>query len=710
MSKRVIINIDGQQVDLPEELSSLKLTFALKDRKGIATNTGTRSEYSFNLPATKTNDSIFRRFWRAQEVTNSEQIYRPAFIEVDGLPYFQGKAQLISATAQGQIYGRRGKGYKVAFYGNNIDWVSELRDLRIYELPFSTHTLNAPTIQAALSNEYPTNDYTYHPIKVKDWAFFDKVQYLEFSPMLSFASIVDYIFNSLGYTIESNFFALPYFQRLWLPVLLPNKLGDDFNKDFLIFKGEALSLSVASIIEANPINFAQTQAPAVGANPYALGLYTVPYDGFYRLRTRANLFNITNFLGLEIIPTLIRSGVQIPLQRIGDPTFNVYTLDKDFSTEIVGEFLAGDQIAIFVEYTIIGDADLNIFFDIDGEASIKSGIPIDFKYIIPKEWLALDFIKGISHAFNLVWDTNPRTRVISVEPSDRYQNKSKSPSVTTLENGFYLNQSSDFSSKIDLSKKAELKNITDLGEAIQLTWKYDGPTEEALNNGEDLGFFAARYLFPLDRFNKAAQIIENPFFAATLAIFDDTIKVQTSLNSPQLPIIWAGNYLEDPTSIEAPQEVAPRILYKEPYLDNGDRAFIRVDDGLGGFNEVLSPLAYMVSYNDTTGETISLSFSNITANGIEQKGLLDKHYLQALKRKEVGKELEEFIFWRLLDIQNLNFRNKILIDSARFILEEINSFNVLSSESSKTYLLYDSPIEEGDEDKIENSIVSNKLG
>ena len=709
MNKRVIIQIDGDQVDLPEELTSLKLTFALKDRKGIAINTGTRSEYSFKFPATKANDSIFRRFWRAQEINKTEQIYRPAFIEVDGLPYFQGKAQLTSATSQGQIYNRRGAAYKVAFYGSNIDWVSELRDCKLYELPFSTHVFSNGTVQTALSNEYPAEDYTYHPIKLKDWGFLDKVQYLEFSPMLSFAAIVQYIFDSLGYTINSNFFSLPLFERLWLPVLLPEKLGEDFNFDYLAFKGEALGLSVAGIIPTNPINLTQTQAPAIGPNPYLLGEYNVLYDGFFRYRVRGNLYNITTFLGLEIVVTLIRGGLNIPLLRIGDPTFNAYNSPQDFSGERVEEFLAGDKIALFVEYTILGDADLDLYLEIDGEVPIKANVPIDFKYIIPKSWACLDFIKGISHAFNLVWSTNPITRQINVEPSDKYQNKSKSPSVQSLEEGFYLNTFNDLTRRIDLEKEAELKNTTDLGEAIVLTWQYDGATETALNEGEDLGLLAARYLFPSDRFNKAAQVIENPFFSATLALFDEAIKVETSPNSPQIPVIWANNYLEDPTSSEAVTEIAPRILYKEPYLDNGDRAFIRVDDGLGGFNEILSPLAYMVNYNDTSGDVISLSFSNIVANDLDQKGLLDRFYLQDFKRREIGKELEEFIFWRLLDIQNLNFRNKVLLEGARFILQEINSFDVLSEGSTKTYFLYDAPLEEGDEDKIQNSIVSNKL-
>jgi hypothetical protein len=72
--KNIKISIEGEVLDLPEEINSFKLTFALKDNSGVAVNTGTRSEYSFNFPATKTNDTIFKRFWNVGELNSDVQI------------------------------------------------------------------------------------------------------------------------------------------------------------------------------------------------------------------------------------------------------------------------------------------------------------------------------------------------------------------------------------------------------------------------------------------------------------------------------------------------------------------------------------------------------------------------------------------------------------------------------------------------------------
>ena len=81
---RIQIYIDGLIADLPQNDINLNLTFALKDRDGIAINSGSRSEYSFELPATKQNDLIFQRFFDVGEVTLQNQDLLPASILVDG--------------------------------------------------------------------------------------------------------------------------------------------------------------------------------------------------------------------------------------------------------------------------------------------------------------------------------------------------------------------------------------------------------------------------------------------------------------------------------------------------------------------------------------------------------------------------------------------------------------------------------------------------
>jgi hypothetical protein len=105
---------------------------------------------------------------------------------------------------------------------------------------------------------------------------------------------------------------------------------------------------------------------------------------------------------------------------------------------------------------------------------------------------------------------------------------------------------------------------------------------------------------------------------------------------------------------------------------------------------------------------MSLSFSDETVNGNIIGGLMKRFYLYELMRLQSGKYLEIFLLWDILMLQNLSFRQKIILGSDRYILEEINTFNVAKKASTKTYLKYDF-IEVDAEDNIENTILIGKV-
>jgi hypothetical protein len=106
---------------------------------------------------------------------------------------------------------------------------------------------------------------------------------------------------------------------------------------------------------------------------------------------------------------------------------------------------------------------------------------------------------------------------------------------------------------------------------------------------------------------------------------------------------------------------------------------------------------------------MSLSFGNTDVNGNDIKGLLDRHYLGDMKRRQIGKDLETYLSLSLLDIVNLDFRKKVILKDNAYILQEVNSFDVLSDKSSKTYLQYAAQVESSDSDNVDSSEVDNKI-
>ena len=320
-------------------------------------------------------------------------------------------------------------------------------------------------------------------------------------------------------------------------------------------------------------------------------------------------------------------------------------------------------------------------------------------------------IRGLAHAFNLVFETNELQRTVRIEPSDQYLYESRTPNTRNLQFGFYRTQKiTDITPKIDLSKNGELVSDTKKLTSIRLKWKDDSndPTVEALNQNQSLGVLESRFTFPVNRYKKGETVMENPFFAATIVLADNEVRDVDSTKTPMIPLVWSKNYLVDSLSAEAPTQILPRLLVSDKTLSmllpNGT---ISAFDG-ATVADYATPLNYMLDYNDGDGFQTSLSFADATVNGFPITGLMKRFYLSELIREKQGKYLELFVYWDILDIQNLTFRDKLTINNNTYILQEINTFDVSKTRSTKTYLVFDAK-ELNAQNDIESTIIEAKV-
>ena len=698
------IIIDGQVAELPPNGLNLPLTYSLRSRDGLAINSGSRSEYSFELPGTKHNDSIFNQFYDPAIYTINEQAFLSASIEVDGLPFFIGRCQLQSVTLRQDQYFWQGKSYKVAFYGNNADWSTRIGDLLIKDLTFTAHTYSYADNLAHWVNTYPADDFKYLPLKLKDYTTFGQLDALEDShPAIFIVDVLNKAFATIGYTMVSGFFLTDFANRLIMPVpLLSRYLAGKYGEDYLNASFNELAVPYtfpgAQIICTN-----QTVFPLIGPNPYdnTTGIYTAPTNGFFLIQFRAEIYNVTGTGQADFFYAINTP----PIFLLGTPTVSAA---GEFYYETVVQMAAGDNLYFGFGGTF-GGADANYYIDIIGEAEIADNFNLDLKYVIDPSLKVIDFIRGLSHAFNLVFETNEGSRTVYIEPADDYILESR-PSTTDLEDGFYTAQKAiDYTPYVDLSKGGELVSDTKQLSQLRLKWKDDSsdPTVEALNLNANLGILEARYQFPATRFKVGETVVENPFFAPTLVIADNEIVNVNSLKTPMLPIIWAVNYLETSTSAETVNQIVPRLLVSDPIPTGEENGVINVYNGTAVV-DLKNPLNYMIDYNDTTGFQTSLSFSDVTVNGFNVAGLLKRLYLSEMVRRSGGKYLELFILWDVLKIQNLTFRDKIYINNNTYILQEINTFNVAKNQSTKTYFVLDSK-EVGADANIQSTILAAKI-
>jgi hypothetical protein len=707
------IYIDNQVVDLPVDNLNLNLTYSLKDRDGFAVNTGSRSEYSFEFPSTHNNDLIFSRFYDVSEETQNKQVLLSASIEVNGLPFFSGLAQLTSTTIEADLFYWKGQTYKVSFYGNNVDWVAQLKNKYLYQYDYGTHVFDSGTVLSSFSNVY-TDIYKYILIKWKDWAVSGEVQWSEFTPALFVKAILDRIFSDIGYTYQSNFFSLDSAERLIMPIPLGDKIDDpQFAEDYINVAVNdnffGLNGNDFPIILTN-----QTVTPPLASpNPYdtTTGFFTAPFDGFYYVEYSVEITEpVFNY---QINTWISINGNPNPVAALAN-TYNSILFGANgnrFYSKIsnVIQLPAGITLSLFVQTaTVSPGTQFDFTMNVYGEAEVANGTVIDFTYFINKEWNSLDFIKGLAHAFNLTFQTDVDNRTVTIEPADTYLNQSR-PAVQNNEQGFYETTISDLTEDVDLIKGGEVYSRSDINQLVKFTWQYDSndPTLEALNGIEAVALHQSRFTFIQNRFQKDEDVIENPFFSTTLVIADSTIQGANTTKTPMIPIIWNDNYLENTISIEANYDIMPRLLATDK-TDPDYNGTININDG-STVSEYDTPVAYMVDYNNTTGDFMSLSFGSETVNGFYIKGLLERFYLQEFIRRQAGKEVECYIFWDALMIRQLDFRKRINIHGDNYILQEINSFSVTSNESTKTYLIYDD-LGKGIEDtQITNSLIIGKL-
>jgi len=684
--KYIEINIDGKNVDFSEEGLNLQLTFKNPCAGGFGEVQGNNSERSQTIPASKQNDEIFNNFWNvAQENETTGPIEKDSEIQVNGLNIFSGKAQMKKVSTSGRFYERQGKEYSVAFYGNNADWFELLKDKKIgFDLDWladlhnytRTEVLNGWNANPALKN------YCYIVAKFKDWysdtatipatSFVDVFQS---TPAVFISALVAKIFNSIGYTLTPSFFSSPVVSRYIMPLILPEKYPQEFSEDDL---NVAATKTITQTITA-PVGLGgvegitcdtQTQTPPLAVpNPLVLSTpsifstgnaaqYTAPYDGFYLFKWSVTVNNFTGspsgFFGVLGIPIQPEPGTTL----ISGNTYSGSVVAQ-LETGWKIEFTASVNGPVGNAYDII-DAK----FEVIGEANIVKDSPIDFKYLF-SDLLITDFIKGLTAAFNLCWDTDTDLKTVNVLPSDNYLITDRAAATSTIIEGFHQDTFLDSTHLQDLSKSGNVTAINNTKQTQYFTWKSDGSdtTQEGLNFNENIVLGAAKYNLPAGRFKPDTEQNENPFFAATVMFF------QRGLDG------------------------------KIKYIDSST--------GITGSTDL--PAAFFVNYNDSSGLDVSLSFADKVINGLTIQGQLRRFYLNEMARLRVGKRVTEWLYIEEVYILDLSFQNKVLIGGNMYILEEVNSFNPLVDTSTKVVLLYDVGAEQQDINFINNTLALGVL-
>ena len=149
----LITDIDYQRLDLFED-EQIKLTQTIQDIKDIE-KVFTDFSQSFNLPASKINNRLFRHYYRTdiQLTTFSDEVFNAntkltARLELNYRPFRQGYIVL----NQVKLKNNQPSSYNITFFGETITLKDRLKDRKLSSLNFSqyNHNYNVSTVKEGL--------------------------------------------------------------------------------------------------------------------------------------------------------------------------------------------------------------------------------------------------------------------------------------------------------------------------------------------------------------------------------------------------------------------------------------------------------------------------------------------------------------------------------------------------------------------------------
>jgi len=233
MITRVFIGND--EVDLFKD-ENIELVSSVLDISDVTKNTTDYSK-SFTVPASKTNNKIFKHYYEA-DINNSfdARVKVAGRIELDGLPFKVGKFRLQKVA----IKKNKPSSYTINFFGNLVDIGKTLNKDKLSGLDLSTydHTYDSNTIKTGLTTSLSTGAIVYTPLVKKNYFYndalatnsqtdtqsnvayggnaFNGMLWNDLRPSIKLIKIIEAIETDYSLTFSRDFFGTTEFDNLYM--------------------------------------------------------------------------------------------------------------------------------------------------------------------------------------------------------------------------------------------------------------------------------------------------------------------------------------------------------------------------------------------------------------------------------------------------------------------------------------------------------------
>lgn len=740
----LVITIDGENLDLYPGDFPLSITYQLEDTEDFQLKKSTEA-FSVRIPASLTNARVSNSLHNAaiEDLTSNQSFRMPrrATITAQGYELLVGKAFLQSAT-----HTNTPTAYEYDFYGNNGDWIIELRETTLYDVlkhinfSFSEETITRSWAFDGMNENLP---YVFAPVRYRQPMDKDMtgnedqvVSPVYLKPAISIFWPLIWGFRKAGYKIESSFFNTSYFRRmvmLWTWGNFLNAEGNRQDNIKFLAKGNnkyytpSRYSGFADCVVTNtfpPEAFNNNDVYSYDAQEKAMTWTYIPSFNYGELDVTFNIqidtyatasHNSDVEMRIQWLKngSLVENGdhqiLTLKAPTIGSRDFQ--GLKEDLFT--VSGVRPGDKVSckIYVHSfeSGLGVAALNIsvmqFALVD--IRIPIGGHIDFtNYNGLKNFKFLDFLKGVIDTFNLLPGTDPINKIVTLEPAHPYK---LSPEELFFSKGYFNGDFIDWSDKQDLTLESSIQLFSDYEREVTLRYKDDG-NDGMLKVVQDRNvniLAAGKYVFP-ERFKSPKKDIENRFFSPVMHYDVNQWKKITGV-APQMICIIPEN-ISNTSNDESSNTFLPKLAYYK-----GDIP------GVGGWNYLNNgkiesrqsfPYMFAVNYQNGGENDPILSYSDEKIGNNIGSGLLRTFFLNRFAIMANGQYYSTYFNLKNFDVSNWLHREAIICCGQKWELIKIQDFQPLSDAPTACRLRKWAPITSKDGDSIypsKNSILTNNL-
>lgn len=729
-------NNSGKKFDLDLfQDETLKIDISAIESGDIGKVFGISSQ-QFALPTTKNNDNYFGRLWNLGATPSTSFIKTlPCQILFNGNAIFTGRIYLDSV-----ITDQKGDNiYNVVIINETLDFKAQVENLTFGDLDWSEydHDLTFNNITGSWDKQlfsgsivYPLAEYGSGENDVLGNSLIESggrlgtftnrntpMNLTQFKPAVQVITILDKIFESVGYEYTSSLFPSDATEDLYMLSTRDETKGPSFSspvsQSFAYNTSESQTITPGVggspprvvnntvILEANDQRF--NNGASYNTTNYT---FTAVRTGDYSFNVGLNVELAKTTAPLEQLPKSVRINLLINnaiVAGLSGASFSLRGLSAGVDVDLTANFAniplqAGDTVKVQVSFTpivsVAGLEDLIInvspqtYFKLTEGPATVAGINVSLNNIFDPDIKILDFLNGLIQKFNLVIEPLKfNANILKIETYDKWVDEG---------------QIVDWTEKIDRSIKYEIRHPM-VNEAREIIFS-DEEDKDEFNQYTidtfDKIYGDKKYISDSDLSEGERRI--GTFFAPT------PMRYIKGTNNFIVPQIYANkdNKKESIT-------FKPRLLYyvgkksSIPLINRNPSSltgiFRRgqwyVRDEVGATNTLTQhPVFHHLSKLPADeGDTLDIHFNNLGHWSYHQ------NYVNAKTQRDAFFEYWAFYINELYDVESrlltcnvfllpdeipkIELNNKIFIDGHYYRINRINGANLSRKDSVEVELI-----------------------